>query len=200
MSLSLEEMTARSAVFALLARLWLREVDRPLLDDLLETNLRTAFEDTGGVLPANNNNDTLEELAIDYCQLFIGPKHHLPPFQSVWTTGQFQGATVESMNVYLDVANFNRDDIPNGIMPDHLGVQLLLMSHLLREAALWPGDSDEKQSLQELLSTYFTGHLTWAGPLLEAAASKASTDFYRSVIRMTDEFLKSEASCHKFDC
>ena len=97
---SAEEAAQRSAIYSLLARLWLREVDQQLAEQLNAPPLRDLFVEAGGVLPSGIGGGALEQLAADYCQLLVGPKNHLPPYQSVWQSGQFCGTPTESMARY----------------------------------------------------------------------------------------------------
>mgnify|MGYP002626373304 CR=1 FL=1 len=179
-----DELTARSGMYRLLARIWLREVDQSLLQQLASAEMRDAFVGAGGALPADDSDETIEELAIDYCQLFLGPKDHLPPFQSVWQSGQFEATDSESMQQFIEVVRYDSSHIPQGTMPDHLGLQLDLMAHLLGSS---PGEE-----VQEVASYFFARHLQWPDGLLERASHLAKTDFYRSAVSLTREFLAAE--------
>ena len=185
MNAAVEELAGLAGTYRLFARLWLREVDEPLLADLLRPPLCDVFSAAGGALPDNVDSSTLEELAVDYCQLFVGPANHLPPYQSVWQRGQFQSESADSMQRYEVAIGYET----GGLMFDHLGVQLDVMGHLLD---CGPESGQHSDEVFRLAATYFAEHLTWAAPLLKAASSRASTDFYRSTIRMTHDFLNSE--------
>ncbi len=187
--MTLQEAAACSGTYRLLARLWLREVDRELLQRLCSPPLCDAFVEAGGILPADVDDATIEQLAVDYCQLFIGPANHLPPFQSVWQTGQFQGATAASMKTFVDVVGYNTVALPSGTMLDHLGVQLDVMGHILGQIATWQPEREGLNHVLELADSYFDMHLTWPAKLLEIAAPRATTQFYRSTIMLTGALL-----------
>ncbi len=53
---------------------------------------------------------------------------------------------------------------------------------------------DSVAEAHEMRPYFFRQHLCWPSDLLAAAATKAETEFYRSVIEMTARFLESEAS------
>ena len=78
-----------------------------------------------------------------------------------------------------------------GLMPDHLGRQLEVMGRLL-DFGLQP--IQHADDVYDLAPTYFARHLTWATPLVEAAIKRAETEFYRSTIQMTRDFLNSEVA------
>ena len=186
------EAAARSAMYGLLARFWLREADLEFLSQLGASPLRDAFVEAGGVLPSGNGDAAIEQLAIDYCRLFVGPTDHLPPHQSVWQGGQFYGTSIESMRQYMDLVRYDADRLPPGMMLDHLGVQLDVMGHTLGQTSTWPSGVDSQNAAAELAHLFFVKHLQWPTDLLEIAANRASTDFYRSAILLTGCFLRSE--------
>ncbi len=175
-------------MYRLLARLWLREVDRELLLALRTPPVRESFSDVGGVLPDDTNDRVLEELASDFCQLFIGPRDHLPPVQSVWQNGQFQGEPARSMSEFLEVIRYDRSSLPDGQMLDHLGVQLNVMADIINPARSAPN----AEIVEEVAGAFFTAHLQWPWELLEAASGQAATSFYQSVIDLTRGFLATE--------
>ena len=186
-----EEMIARSGMYRLLARLWLRETDQHLLRDLSTPPLNASFLAVGGVAPADRSTFALETLAVDYCRLFVGPSEHLPPVQSVWRHGQFQSQTTTSMLEFMEVAGFDPAWAPDGAMVDHFGVQCGVMGHILSRAA----DETRAEHVDlfgDLLSVFFLRHLSWTEPLMDAAGLRAQTDFYRSVVGLTRAFLAGE--------
>lgn len=192
-SISTQEAAARSGTYRLLARLWLREVDGELLRELRSPRLCDSFVEAGGILPVDEDEDwTIEQLAIDYCRLFVGPTGHLPPYQSVWQEGQFQGTITASMESFVRAVHYDRNASTRGIMWDHLGVQLDVMGHILDQFVTRPPEPGRQGLLSELATAFFTRHLLWATELLEAVAERATTKFYRSTTKLTREFFDSE--------
>jgi TorA maturation chaperone TorD len=194
--LSSEEVAARSGTYRLLARLWLREVDRDLVRELRSPPLCDSFVAAGGILPAGDDEPTIEQLAIAYCRLFAGPADHLPPFQSVWKTDQFQGTATASMKNFIEVVGYDTKQLPSGMMLDHLGVQLDVMRHILAQVSTWQSDTESLGQVLELADSFFARHLLWPAELLEAAMRRAPSGFYRSLVVLTREFLKSERPDH----
>src|SRR5687767_950675 len=76
----------RQSCYLLLSRLYEREVDHQLWQALLDGELREVGETLGFKLlsTAKPVDEVLEALAVDYCQLFIGPGGHRPAYQSIW--------------------------------------------------------------------------------------------------------------------
>ena len=91
------------------------------------------------------------------------------------------------MQKFIEIAGF--EDELAGTMPDHLGIQLALMGHLLGHVANTSIEGEQLDSVLQLLDSYFGSHLTWPDKLFEIAAGRAETDFYRSLVRLTASFL-----------
>ena len=134
----------------------------------------------------------IEQLEVDYCQIFVGPKNHLPPFQSVWQTGQLSGKPIDSMRQLVDISGYDIDNSPTGTMLDHLGLQLDVMGHILAQLAMSSPESDRWTDISRLANHFFATHLQWPKKLVATASTRATTDFYRSAILMTGGFLNSE--------
>lgn len=179
---SLEEAAALAGMYRLLGRLWVREIDEATLCELQREPLRTSFEAAGGFLPNEVNANTLEELAIDYCRLLIGPKDHVPPFQSVWQDGQLLGETTTSMSQFMDIVGYDAAALPDGVMLDHFGVQLDVMGHIFQQFDLQPNAAD---AIREIADRFHAAHLAWILTPLNSARRKATSDFYRSIIELT---------------
>ena len=86
--------------FRFLARIWVREIDETLLDELAQPEIKTAFEQAGGFVPEKDEK-AIERLAIDYCQLLIGPQDPISPVQSVWAENQYEGQPAASISEYF---------------------------------------------------------------------------------------------------
>ena len=174
---SADDAIQRAAAYEFLGRLWASEVDGDLLAQLLKpSDIHDAFLAAGGDIQMSAA--SVNELAEDYCQLFLGPTNHLPPYQSVWIDGQFAGESSVDMKKWCELVHFES----TAIEPDQLGVQLTVMSRISATANV-PMESD-----------FFGRHLTWPSKLIATATQRARTGFYRSVTKMTAEFLESESA------
>ena len=183
-----DDKLGRSGLYRLLARLWLREVDTPLLERLSDGLLGEAFVAAGGVLPEAVTGETVEGLAVDYCQLFLGPSRHCPPYQSVWEAGQFEGEAGTSVREFAEVVRYDPEAALPGGMVDHLGVQLDLMGHLLA------GEVEAEEGVvEEVAGAFYSAHLAWPETLLSATKERAETEFSRSMLTLTGAFLDIEA-------
>lgn len=172
----------------MLARLWLKEIDAQVLRDLRTPSLREAFVAVGGALPPEDTDgNSLEELAVDYCRLFVGPSGHLPPHQSVWTDGQFQSEASVASQAQYQALNLP----PPNAMADHLGEQLRCMAVIIERLA---EETSATSSELDAAQQFFRQRLGWTDELCKLAAERAQTTFYRGLAPMTRDFLSEESA------
>ena len=79
---------------------------------------------------------------------------------------------------------------PSGVELDHLGVQLSALGAILAELAP-TADSDAAAAIEQLASSFFRDHLTWPNLLIERAAERAQSDFYKKTLALTADLLAS---------
>ena len=96
------------------------------------------------------------------------------------------------MKNFIEVVGYDIDMLPSGMMPDHLGVQLDVMGHILAQISTWQSETESLDQVWELARSFFATHLTWPANLLTAAIRQVETHFYHSTVMLTREFLKSE--------
>lgn len=183
------ERLHRSLVYELLGRLWAQEPG-DLLHQLAEEPLASAWRDLGGTIPQRTDDSTRTSLDEDYCRLFIGPSGHLPPLQSVWTTGELDRGVKASLSHFESVVDFA---LPWNFvnMPDHLGNELWAMARILSKSANLTGADAE--IADDLARQFFIRHLDWADPLLNAVIQREHHRFYGTVASITLQFLDDEA-------
>lgn len=186
----LEERHERAAVYAFAAKLFLRELDQSTWNWL-----RRHQESLPGLELGERDGRAqapLDELAIDYCRIFVGPRDHVPPFQSVCQSGLLQSRAADSMKRYLQIVSVSDQA---EAMVDHFGLQLQLMGTIL-DGSVEDGDLE---SLGELARSFFRDHLVWSNAMLNRARQRAATDFYRSLIDWTLQFIKVEREVFELD-
>ena len=190
------ELQCIANIYSLLGRMWLSEVDASLVSDLRDTKLGEAFVSVGGAVPEL---DSVEALAAEYCRLLIGPKDHLPPFQSVWERGELQSDTTSSVQKFAGALRYEPTNGPVSMM-DHIGIQLELMGIACSMASETLSTSDDSVTKDdestapefELAREFFRRHLLWPSELLESVHGRAELTFYKSLAKLTAEFLDSE--------
>ncbi|MEM9411742.1 MAG: molecular chaperone TorD family protein [Planctomycetota bacterium] len=180
--MTFEDYEQLSSVYHLLSMLWLKEPDQQLLTALSADELKSVIESLGGNVPEEITSEIVEELAIDYCQILIGPQGQVSPIQSVWEQGELQSQASSSMREFFELLpGFE----PQNSIPDHFGVQLQFMSELFHAAAEYEDHDLVTQNADE----FYQMHLQWAAPFFAAVAEKANTHFYAGLANLTANFL-----------
>ncbi len=202
-----EGAVARSNVYGLLATIFREPLSAATLASLREAGIldliSEPLEDTEDILPEAGDSETLETLAIDFTQLFHGPRDHIPPYESVAadkTEGaELAGAAAASVRASIEDAGLEcRDGF--AALPDHISVELELMARLLRdEGAAWSaGANKDAEILRQTVRHFLEKHVgAWGPDFADRAASKAETAFYRTISRLLADFLRTELTITK---
>ena len=108
-----------------------------------------------------------EALAVDYCQLFIGPGTHLAPVESVaGGDGRYWGPLTERVIASYAKLGF---EVPEGtqVFPDHIAMELDCLALL------------EEQGRHAEAAAFAKEHLLrWLPALVEHVEHRAQTAFY----------------------
>jgi len=194
----------RGAVYGLLSRCYDREVDKALLDGLKDMRFAEAMDAMD--LPFNQaelrrpDERLLEELAVDYAWLFLGPGEHISPHESVQrpdvaqASRQFWGKATGQVKQYIETCGFVYDADFNGI-PDHIGVELEFMAHLcMAEAEAWQKRQLSQAAVFERYQKQFLEEhlLIWVPPFCEKMARRAQTSLYRFIAHLTGSFIAGD--------
>lgn len=170
-------------IVKLLGRLWLFEVNQATLESMCGPEFREPYESLGGELPEFVSPELVEQLAIEYCELLIGPKGHISPVQSVWAEDQYQAAAAASMNRFFDVLPSYR---PQSSLSDHLGVQFDFLSELMRLIK----DPEQGEVVREVIQCFVDDHLRWSLPLFDKIIAQTPSSFYRGLAIVSANFVK----------
>lgn len=186
-------LNARAVCCRFLARLYRSEADAPLLDGLKGLNLTLTENDAlrrGCALLADSlpgtGPEALDELAADFAGTFLsaGSAQVLAaiPCESVYTGKRLvmQDAWEQVQSIYRQKGLESGSD---GLMADHLAVELEFMAYLL------------EQGLADEAKDFLYAHLlNWTPAFLEDLQKYAKTDFYRAVGLLTKGVLEAEAT------
>lgn len=210
--LSLEEFAAlnerRARSYDLLARLYAKEVDQALLDELHATRFPASTgspeADEGMRLIAgylsNVWEGTLQELAVDYVRCFIGSGMDAfsaaYPFESVYTSPKrlmMQEARDEVLAVYRSEG---LDKLPSWKeSEDHIALELEFMA-VLGDRIVTAAEAADEAEVERLLSTqrnFLEDHLASWAPLMTADLRRfAQCGLYQGLASLTDGFLQVE--------
>ena len=194
----------RSRMYGLLRRVFEREVDRPFLDWCSEQERAGLWSDLGlpmgRILESASPEDLLEELAVEFCRLFVtsggaGSPHESVQMDAANPNGEpslLMGDAVSAVKALYRKAGFALEEGAHRL-PDTLSVELEFMERLTADEACAreAGDEDRLRCLQALQRRMLDQHLVlWLPPYGEKLESAARTDFYRSMLNMAVQFVK----------
>ncbi len=171
-------------VYRFLGRLWLREAD--------EEAMKT-WRIVSDTIAADNGieDESLNDLSIEYCRLFVGPRDHFPPFQSVWQQGQLNGTACISMERFLSHTGYTSQHDLGDIPPDHFGLQLDVFGWMLEQQM-----SSSDPCIFEVVDEFRRAHVLWSGVLLKRVEQAAETDLYQQLARTTQALLQLNETQH----
>jgi TorA maturation chaperone TorD len=170
----------------LLASVFAREADQPLLDQIIAR--RDELTDALGRDPlVDIADDMIEALAVEYCGLFIGPKGHLAPVESVVLgEGQLWGPSTEAVvECYQSSGIASRPD--ERAFPDHISMELDFLAML--------EETDRHAEAHQFAHQHL---LRWLGDLLRHVQTNATMAFYPAWLEglqaiLNDEYPKTES-------
>jgi len=197
---------ARSAVdkanvYGLLAAVFRRELSAAFLDELRRPALVAALAEAGVALDrdflAGPADKVLEEHAVAYTALFIGPGKHVPPYASVHLAeggGALWGPPTVWAKKFIEETGFEYSEDFHDL-PDHVSVELEVMGHLwAREAeALADGDAETAAWCRARRATFLADHLArWVPAFCKMVAKESPRAFYREMAALLDAVIASE--------
>ena len=194
-----QDIESRIAIYALISRLMLVEVDEPFLDQIEKD------EDLLSFFPNYKNWSKREEFStqelieqyynVDFTNLFL---MHLVPYESFYTRDDQMiesGGENPVVELYNDLDFRVQLDEARVVSPDHIGVELEFM-YMLCTAMKKALDADDEEGVCELLQVqraFMKEHLLeWAPMFLINAKKESRTPLYHDGAELTLEFLLSD--------
>ncbi len=198
---------ARGHTYGLLRRIFSQEVDPALLAWCREQERLGLWADLGldlvGALAAEDDEALLEELAVEFCRLFITSGTGGSPHESVHSgnLGSRSGSPLlfgdraSAMKQLCREAGFELEREEQ--LPDALEVELELMERLCE----WEGEAGsqgktaEVSRLKALQERALREHLArWVPDYGRKLAAQAESGFYRAMLTLLADFVESEES------
>ncbi len=190
----------RSGLYGFLAEVFrgepspdlLRRIKAPAFAEVLEA----AGAHLGAGLTHQPEDVLLEDLAVEYTRLFLGPGRHVRPYAATYLDGagaSLCGPTTAWVRDFMERAGFELSPEHRNL-PDHVFVEMEFMARMAaREAeAIEAGDAAAAQ-FRWLQKEFLENHLgRWLPSFCGLAAEHAQLSFYRELARLTGNFLKSE--------
>jgi TorA maturation chaperone TorD len=194
----------RSSIYGFLAAVYRQELTSELLQQVKARRFQEVLSHLGVKLNngffQNSEKELLEDLAIEYTRLFVGPGKHIPPYESVHhkkegvQSGQLWGELTAEVKRVIESSGLEYKSDFTG-MPDHISVELEFMQQVVqREAQAWEAD-DDKTALLCLKNEkkFVDEHLfCWIPDFCEKVIKVAELPFYREIARLTQTFMDFE--------
>ncbi len=191
----------RSGVYGFLATVFREPMTAAALKEIRAAAfldaLRRAGVDLGQDFADAPEDALLDELAIDYTQLFHGPRGHIPPFESIQTGragASLNDETTERVRRFFESAGLALDADCRELA-DHVRVELEFMAQLLQReaAARESGDRAAVRRCLEAQRDFLKRHLgTWGPGFAAKVQGQAETRFYGEAARLLRDFLEAE--------
>ncbi len=191
----------RSGLYGFLAEVFRAEPSPDLLrrikDPAFAEVLAAAGAHLGEELARRPEDALLEDLAVEYTRLVLGPGRHVRPYAATYLGGpgaSLCGPPAVWARDFMERAGFalgpgHRD------LPDHVSVELEFMARMAaREAAaVEAGNAAAASQSRRIQSEFLETHLgRWLPRFCGHAAEQAELSFYRELARLAGHFLDSE--------
>ena len=191
----------RANLYGFLATLYRAEPDSELIHRLADADylalLRAAGADLDAAYFQRPEAEVLEELAIEYTRLFIGPGKHVSPHASANMPdegGTLWGRSTTDAVARIREAGLDYDPDYHGL-PDHISVEFELMAALAgREAEAWrAGEEAAALSQREFQASFVEEHLRhWLPQFCRRIIERAELPLFGEMAKLTAAFLEAE--------
>ena len=192
----------RSHVYGFLATVFREEATAELLDEIEKPEYLRSLSAAGVTFGldffARPKQKLLEELAVEYAWLFIGPGGHVAPFASVYLGGEggaLWGPSTVWVKEFIASAGFDYRPEYHGL-PDHVGVELEFMQHVTAQhaSAAEQSDADAEAECRRIEEEFVAGHLArWLPEFCQKTIERATLPFYRELAGLAAGFIESES-------
>lgn len=203
-------LVARAQTYALLSRLFFKEVDEALINQLAAIRLpMDSPNDTtaqGARLMmsylAHRPDDAATQLAVDFARLFLvrtrSTKKAAYPFESVYTTIDHttMGNARDAVVALYRKAGLDASDSWN-LGEDHIALELEYVATLAQRSAdaFAQGNTNEARELLKQQKSFLDAHLLrWTPAFVEAMIHDAQTDFYHGLALMLAGVLEDDSA------
>ncbi len=193
----------RSGLYGFLAEVFRAaptpELLRRIKDSGFLETLTAAGAHLGGEFPHRPEDELLEELAVEYTRLFLGPGKHVQPYAAIYLGGagaSLCGPTTVWARDFMERAGFTLAPEHRGL-PDHVSVEFEFMAGMAgREARAMEGaDLEAAAECRLIQKAFLHNHLgRWLPEFCGRAAEHAELTFYREMARLAGRFVDSEVA------
>jgi TorA maturation chaperone TorD len=194
----------RSNIYGFLSSMFREEITAERLRQIKTPVIKEVLSEMGlryDILSRKNQDQLIEDLAVEYARLFLGPDKHISPHESVhhqrddgdW--GTHWGASTVDVKKFIETAGLEYKQEYTG-MPDHISAELDFMKEAAeREAqALEENDWEGALYCQKMEKKFISDHLIkWIPAFCDKIISQAEISFYGDLADVTKDFITLES-------
>lgn len=191
----------RSNLYGFLAAVFRAEPTAELIAEIRKAPFRDALKAVGADLTESLGGDSdkelLDDLAIEYVRLFLGPGRHIAPYAAVYLGGgaSLWGPETAWVKTFIEDSGFDyKADFHD--LPDHIAVELEFMREITARQARALDKDDEEKALdyRRREIEFLTKHLArWVPEFCRKVEADAQYSFYGEMARLTKDFIRLEA-------
>ena len=202
---NVETSEARSSIYSFLSLVYRTEVTENLLKQIKKADMLSTLSDMG----ANFEKDFLkrpykkliEDLAVEYTRLFLGPGKHISPHESVhhkrddgdW--GNLWGADTVAVKKFIETSGLEYKTEYTGL-PDHISIELEFMGEVIKRESEALIDNDREGAVYclKIQRKFIKEHLgAWVPVFCDKVVEHAELSFYSGIAKLTQNFLENES-------
>lgn len=188
----------RSNIYGLLSLIYRQEPTIEIVRELRKPEFIQTLVDWGVSLNkkfiTQSDEQTVQDLSVEYTRLFIGPGKHIPPYESVHRReeGLLWGESTVTVKKLIEFLGLNyRDDFSD--IPDHISVEFEFMQKLTNREKEAREQNDKKTVLRclEFEKKFTDEHLSqWISTFCDKVTKVSNNSFYGQMAKLTKKFIK----------
>jgi TorA maturation chaperone TorD len=196
---------ARSQVYGFLVTAFRDEPQEPVIRELKGPNWSLVLSSLGIPLGeaffSRSEEQLVEDLAVEFARLFLGPQGHLSPHASVHKAeecggggGMLWGEETVRVKRFIEATGLTFAKEYRGF-PDHISVELeFLQKATEEEAQAWKEErTEDAMILRGMEQKFHEKHvLSWVPGFCDKIIERTTEDFYVAIAEVTKIFLEIE--------
>jgi TorA maturation chaperone TorD len=199
-----ENARIRSNIYGFLSSMFREEITAERLRQIKTPAIKEVLSEMGfqyEVFSQKDQDQLLEDLAVEYCRLFLGPDKHISPHESVhhqrddgdW--GSHWGGSTVDVKKFIETTGLEYKQGYTG-MPDHISAELDFMKEAAGREAQAIEEKDWEGALycQKMERKFICDHLIkWIPEFCDKVISQAEISFYGDLADVTKKFIELES-------
>ena len=193
----------RSNIYGFLSSLFREEISAERLSQIKGPDIKKVLSEMGiqyEIFSQKDQDQLLEDLAVEYTRLFLGPDKHISPHEAVhhqrddgdW--GVHWGGSTVDVKKFIETTGLEYKQEYSG-MPDHISVELDFMKEAAGREAQAIEEKDWEGALycQKMEKKFICDHLIkWIPTFCDKIISQAELSFYGDLADVTKDFITLE--------